>query len=280
MRFVRVLLIGHIVALGFGLIGLLIILPNPQLWAGSRDATRVFALSMQYAGSLHILLGAAAMLAFGLYQIGTRKTLIFFAVSTTLSLGAELLGTSVGWPFGAYAYTGGLGWKVGGHVPYTIPLSWFYMGFAAYLLARPLTGTRRSWLTAVLGAWFLTAWDLVLDPAMAHPQLPMQFWIWHETGPYFGMPIKNFIGWAVTGLAFMAISRWLWRSDIEPGSYSPLIPLCIFIANMVFASVLSLSVGLWQPVLLAIACGLLPLLLLGRQHWPAVVAPAGGVGER
>ena len=117
MRLVHFLFIIHLLALCFGLAGMLVALPNPQLWAESRDAAWIFGVSMQYAGSLHILLGAATLLVFGLRLVGARKTLIFFIAATTLSLGFELLGTGTGWPFGAYSYTSGLGWKIGGRVP-------------------------------------------------------------------------------------------------------------------------------------------------------------------
>ncbi len=48
-------------------------------------------------------------------------------------------------------------------------------------------------------------WDLVLDPAMAHESLPVTFWVWNQTGPYFGMPVQNFAGWAGTALLFMGL---------------------------------------------------------------------------
>jgi putative membrane protein len=226
------LLAGHVLALAFGLAGMLIALPNPQLWAGSPLGRQVYLFGMQYA--------------------------------TTISLGSELLGTGTGWPFGAYEYTDGLGAKVLGRVPYTIPLSWFYIGFASYLLAHSLQArmTLRlpAWATVGLGAWLLLCWDLVLDPAMAHESLPLKFWIWHESGPYFGMPIKNLAAWFLTGLVYIGLSRWLWGS--EPGPTPPAVPLATYLANLVFAAVLSASVGLWQPIPLAIALAAAPLALL------------------
>jgi putative membrane protein len=54
----------------------------------------------------------------------------------SLSLCSELLGTSTGFPFGHYRYLSGLGYKIAGLVPFTIPLSWFYLGFSAYIIAR------------------------------------------------------------------------------------------------------------------------------------------------
>src|ERR671938_555290 len=98
MRTARVLLVAHAAALAFGLAGMLIALPNPQLWASSPLGVRTFSFGMQYAGSLHIVLGALASLAFGGAAIGWRRTLVFFVAACGLSLGSELVGTGTGWP--------------------------------------------------------------------------------------------------------------------------------------------------------------------------------------
>jgi putative membrane protein len=283
------LFVAHLAALSFGLIGILVMLPNPQLWASDPNAVRVFDFSMEYAGALHILLGAGTMLAVGVLTLGWRKTLIFLAVSASLSLTSELIGTGTGWPFGNYAYTDFLGFKILGRVPYTIPLSWFYMGLASFMLGSSMAtrfGNRHltAWSLG-LGVWLLTVWDLVLDPAMAHESLRIQFWVWDEVGPYFGMPVKNFIGWSVTGLLFMGISRALWRQNIASQAQSTLIPVAVYAANLLFAMVLSAGVGLWIPVFLAAVLGLLPsALAMADRPWrsprmPRRVAdgvPAGG----
>ena len=262
---------AHAAALVFGLIGLLIMLPHPDLWASDPRAVEVFDYSMRYAGSLHILLGAATMLAAGVLTLGWRNTTIFAVVTSGLSLTSELIGTGTGWPFGNYEYTNFLGHKVLGRVPFTIPLSWFYMGLASYLLgsvlaARLGVGRRTLWSLA-LGVWFLTVWDLVLDPAMAHESLRVRFWVWDEAGPYFGMPVKNFVGWSLTGLIFMSISRALWRRDPAATADQMRLPLAVYAVNLAFAMVLSLGVGLWVPVLLSAALGLLPAAF-AASPWP------------
>jgi uncharacterized membrane protein len=260
------LLVAHVVALVFGLAGMLIALPNPQLWAADPLGRTVFQFGMQYAGALHILFGAAAMLAYSRTQLGWRKTLIFLSASTLISLASELIGTGTGWPFGNYAYEDGLGWKVLDRVPYTIPLSWYYVGLASYLLAERLVPERRarsgaSVLAVLGGAWLLMGWDLVLDPAMAHESLPLKFWVWSESGPYFGMPLKNLAAWFATGLVFMAVSRWLWGGPAASRPLPVAIPLLVYAANLVFAAVISLSVGLWEPVVLAVVWAVAPLPL-------------------
>lgn len=269
MRPTTLALAAHLGALVFGLIGILIMLPNPELWQDDPNAVKVFNFSIEHAGSIHIIFGAAAMFLFGVASIGLARTAIFFVISCSFSLTSELLGTGTGWPFGNYAYTDYLGWKVLDHVPFSIPLSWFYVGFACYLVARQFVAglgvTRQSLWTLAGAVWLLTVWDLVLDPAMAHESLRIKFWEWSETGPYFGMPIKNFIGWSITGLLYMGVSRLLWRKELEPGSFKVGVPLVIYLANMVFAMALSASVDLWIPVLLAIVLGVAPALSILRE---------------
>ena len=286
MRTIRLLLLGHLIALLFGLGGLLIALPHPELWAGSRFGGDVYTFGITYGGSLHILLGAATMLTLGMVFIGRRRTLIFFGVAVGLSLTSELIVNGTGWPFGNYAYTNFLGYKVLGRVPFTIPVSWFYVGFSAFLLANVLSqtyfkGHRAVWSVAV-GAYLLTVWDLVLDPAMAHDSMTVRFWTWSQHGPYFGMPVQNFVGWTLTGVFFMGISRALWLGAPKVGDYPAWIPFGVYIANMVFAMTLSLSVGLWQPALAAVILGWIPALLALRAKplTSPAVTPRGDVVHR
>ena len=264
MRIARLLLVAHLCALAFGLAGMLVALPNPQAWASDPVALRVFSLGMTYGGTTQILLGATAVAVWAGLTIGWRRTAVFFVCSTLVSVTSELVGTGTGWPFGNYEYTSYLGYKVMDRVPFTIPLSWFFMGLTSYLLGTLLVArlglrSRTAW-SLLLGVWLLTAWDLVLDPAMADAGLRVQFWTWHQTGPYFGMPVQNFLGWSLTAFAFMALSRLIWGGDLEvaPIAARSGFPFTVYGANMVFAMVLNLSVGLWAPAVLAVATGVLP----------------------
>jgi putative membrane protein len=271
VRAIKILFCSHLIALIFGLTGLLIALPHPELWDQTPYGADVFNFGMTYAGSLHILFGAATMLLFGLLFIGKRKTLIFFAASTLISLSMELMGTTTGFPFGPYAYTDFLGIKILGHVPYSIPLSWFYMGLTSFLLANLLV-TRTNWSRQTLwtllgGAYFLTMWDLSLDPAMASSHMPIHFWMWYENGPYFGMPVRNLAGWSITGLIYMSVSRFFWHENLDARRIAAWLPFGMYIANSIFAIALNLSVGLWIPPLIGLLLGILPAsLVLLPQH--------------
>lgn len=279
MKLVVVLFIAHLVALLFALAGVLIFMAHPALISASPLIQQSFPWGEKLGGMVYILLGAATLLTFGAVTLGRRRTAIFFAVATLLPLTAELIGTSTGWPFGHYAYTDLLGAKVLGRVPFTIPLSWFYMGFTAYLLASVITGALRlrgrTFWSLALGAWLLVAWDLALDPAMARNAV-FPFWTWYTHGVYFGMPIQNFVGWWLVGFIFMGVSRWLWRAD-APADLPAWLPLGMYLANMVFAMALSLSAGLWPPLLIALALGILPasLALRGAR---GLRGSSGGMG--
>jgi len=95
--------------------------------------------------------------------------------------------------------------------------------------------------------------------------------VWDESGPYLGMPIKNFIGWSLTGLLFMVISRSIWREDADPDPPGIRVSLAVYGVNLGFAMVLSAGVGLWAPILLAAVLGLIPAIyaVLPRQ-WATI----------
>jgi uncharacterized membrane protein len=263
-RSVRLLLLGHVVVLLFCIGGLLIALPNPTLWSGSPLGPFIFQIGSSYAGPVYILLGAATLAVYGIESYGWRRTGIFFAAAVGVSLTSELIGTSTGWPFGAYSYTAGLGPKILGRVPATIPLSWFYMGFAAYLVA---TQTLASWhgrpaglMSALLGAWLLLGWDLVLDPSMARDGLPIQFWVWHQGGFYLGMPLRNLLGWFVTALIYMTVSQVVWRGSLVGRGSTPVV---VYVANLGFAAILSAQGHLWIPLALSVSI----LAVTGLALW-------------
>lgn len=116
---------------------------------------------------------------------------------------SELVGTTTGVPFGEYSYTGWLGPKLLGHVPYFIPLSWFAMALVSYDLARGVA--KRPWSRVMVAALFMLAWDVSLDPAMSRA---FPFWTYSGGGVYYGMPLINWAGWLlVSALIMWGIER-------------------------------------------------------------------------
>ncbi len=269
----------HVCALALGMFGLLSAVPNVSQFAGNPYALAFYSWAIVNTGTVDILTGAAAMVAFGIATLGARRTLLFFLAATLISATAELTGTKTGWPFGGYEYTGFLGFELAGRVPYTVPLSWFYMGFASFLLASRIvqqTNVRNEALWSIaLGGWLLMAWDLVLDPAMASDKMTvMHFWIWKEHGAYFGMPLRNLAGWLGTGLVFIAAGRLVWRKPFDASPMIAWFPFAVYAVNVIWAMALSLSVGLWPTALAAIALSLLPAAVALRPVGRGAPLPA------
>jgi putative membrane protein len=264
-RLALILVAAHALVLGLALFGLMSAVPDPAQFANNPYALNFYSWAIQNVGTIDIWTGALAMLAYGLASVGAIRTLWFFIAATAISSTAELTGTATGWPFGGYEYLSFLGLKLAGRVPYTVPLSWFYMGFASFLLASfvidRMAPRNRTLLTILLGAWLLTAWDLVLDPAMASDKMNvMHFWVWKEHGPYFGMPLRNLVGWFGTGLVFIAAGRGLWKRYAPRADAGALVPFAVYAVNVLWAMTLSLSVGLWQTAIAAIALSLTPAI--------------------
>jgi uncharacterized membrane protein/1-acyl-sn-glycerol-3-phosphate acyltransferase len=262
MRVVKLLFISHLVALVFALGGLLIVLPHPELWNSSPLGVRIFQFVLHWAGSLHILFGAATMLLFGLLCVGARKTLIFFATSTLISLGMSLLSVNTGIPFGISTFAAFSGFKVVGLVPYSIPLFWFYMGFTSYLLACKLAARLRlqhqTLWSLVLGTYFLTVWDLALNAVLVSGHLGGSPNPWSDYRSAFGLPVGNLLGWTLNGLLFMSLSRLLWRSDLDTRHLAIWLPFGVYTANTGFVMALNVGTGLWSSLLLSTVFILLP----------------------
>ncbi|NJK35516.1 MAG: carotenoid biosynthesis protein [Oscillatoriales cyanobacterium SM2_2_1] len=271
----------HLAAMLFGLIGLLFVLPNAAFIESLSDlGLQIFALGMQGGGASYMILGTIATCFYGWQTLGGKTTALFFFPAVLLSLGCELLGTSTGFPFGAYSYLSGLGYKIADLVPFTIPLSWFYMGFVSLLLAHTTLRQGTHWLQRLeaiaLGAMMLTSWDFVLDPAMSQTRFP--FWEWHQFGAFFGMPLQNFAGWMGTGVLFMTVSTLLWGKAQPPllNQKQLLFPILMYSGNFLFSMLLSYGGGIYPPILLGILLGIAPAvglwLMAPREDVPTADA--------
>ncbi|MCS7030334.1 MAG: carotenoid biosynthesis protein [Gloeomargarita sp. SKYG116] len=284
-RWERLALTAHVGAMVFGVAGLVGVLPHPE-WVLALPAAgqRLFAWSMAGGGVVYILLGALAMVLYGWRVLGPRLLLGFLLPAVMVSLSSELLGTSTGFPFGRYGYLDGLGYKIAGLVPFTIPLSWFYMGLACFVLVYGgLQGLRQRWLrlagAVIGGAMLLVAWDLALDPAMS--QTPVPFWQFHEAGAFFGMPYRNLAGWVGTGALFMTLAAVLWRGQpLVLNRWDLTVPLVMYTVNYLFGAVISLGLldrRYWIPIGLGVVLGVIPAFVCwwraGRRLPPTLALP-------
>jgi uncharacterized membrane protein len=157
---------------------------------------------------LHLTILLSFAFAHGALRYGTRGIIAFAVICLVVSNLLENLGVATGFPFGPYHYTDALGPKLG-YVPLMIGPAYLGVGYLSWVLAGILIGdvNRRSdgWqvlATPIIGAFIMVMWDFAMDPMAS---TLAQWWIWHQGGGYFGVPLQNFLGWYLTVFAFMLI---------------------------------------------------------------------------
>ena len=130
------------------------------------------------------------------------------------TLAAESAGVGLGVLFGAYYFTDMLGFQWFGLVPALIPLAWFNIAVPSFVAASLAFPSRAG--RVIGGASLMLAWDLCADPVVGRHY---PFWIWHDPGGYYGIPLSNFASWFLIGLLAMAsLDRLSWtRVDEESG---------------------------------------------------------------
>jgi putative membrane protein len=260
-------LAAHAALIVFSTAAMLTVLNGPASPALQREpAATIMRVAWQYSGQTYIVLGALAALLHAAWAFGWRRAALLFGVAAGLALGAELVGTSSGFPFGDYAYTSRLGYRVLDLVPYAIPISWFYMLYAALALCSRLlrmpNGRGRPWLWALAAGAILTAWDVAMDPAMVHTA----HWVWRDAGVFYGMPLSNWVGWFVTGtLIARAMLLVVPPERVAQGVDREALPLALYAVNGVMPVAICMRDGLWWAGSLGAAAMALPLLLARRR---------------
>jgi len=242
------LLVAHVVLILLSTFALTTFLAGtPPAWLETESSQRALRFGWKFSGPTYVVLGALAALAHAAARTGWRRAALLMVAGTAISLGAELTGTSTGLPFGPYSYTSLLGWRVGGLVPFPIPLSWFYMVYCSLAIVgrlRPAYDDVRSRLVwAALGGATLTAWDVSMDPAMS---FATSHWLWHVRGSFYGMPLLNWFGWWLTGSIVSFAMLSIVKPSVIAQRISPsALPLWLYAVNGVFPIAICFRHQLW-----------------------------------
>jgi len=126
--------------------------------------------------------------------LGRKDALILFAVLGLFALSIETVAIFTGFPYGHFAYSDLLGYKLLGTTPWTVAFAWTPLILTAYVVAEKLVSA--VWQKIALIAILLVVFDLVLDPGA----VKMGFWSFENGGWYYGVPWINFAGWVFSGL--------------------------------------------------------------------------------
>lgn len=244
-RAVFAIFVGSMV---FSLAGSLLLrfIPEVAGFVGAWYVTLVKAPTWTYMTLMPIL---AVMLY--LPGEGAGRLIRFFLIGTVLGGLSELVGTTTGFPFGAYVYTEWLGPKAFGHVPLFIPPSWFAMSIVSYdlagrfargLTAQPSIGHERRpadgrLVRIGLTALLMVLWDVSLDPAMSRA---FPFWTYPEGGFFYGMPLSNWLGWFAVAAAIATAFEFLAGGPVKAHPAA----LLFYAVNCAFPFLISLVFGL------------------------------------
>lgn len=281
---------AHAGLIAFSTAAMLTVLTGSVDVSGEPAAT-IMRLSFRFAGPLYVLLGTLAAAAFAASALGSRTATLLGLTASGLALGAELVGTSVGLPFGDYSYSGMLGYRVLGLVPFPIPLSWFYMLLASLVIVarmRPAADSARARWTWALGAGLLmVAWDISMDPAM----VSTGHWFWGDGAMFrglpgwlesfftddvfYGMPLSNWFGWLLTATLIARVMLAIVPPTVVRDRLSSSrLPLWLYVANGFMPVALCLRDGFWW----AAASGSLAMLVPAALAWRGRAAtPSPGI---
>lgn len=229
----------------------------------------------------YVFVFLAVFLAAGAVDLGWRRTLLFLSWVWPVAWVAEFSSTRTGIPFGLYHYTEATRGQelYVANVPFMDSLSFTFLAYAAFCLARAAAGGRPAGRTrlALAAGVLMMLLDVVIDPIAVRGErwfLGDLFW-YPEGGVYFGVPLSNFLGWFVVGTVgvggFLALAGVPRRGPPWPG-------VALYYGVLAFNLAVTAYLGEW--VLLALGAAVhaaagLVLWHLARPHAVADVAVRG-----
>jgi putative membrane protein len=189
------------------------------------DIPLLFFKTLLLRPYVFVFLAAAVFCAHRL--IGWRRTGLFLGITWYTAFICEWTSTRTGIPFGWYHYTGVTEGRelYLSNVPFMDSISFGFLLYASYCLALffllpaqpgrwrgwpalsfPLEA-RTSWPVLGLTVLFFACIDMVMDPValQGHRWFLGQIYFYPERGVHFGVPIANYVGWAVVAAISLAL---------------------------------------------------------------------------
>jgi len=195
----------------------------------------------------YVFVFLAAFLFAAIRLIGWPRTWRFWLISWVTAFGCEYVSTRTGIPFGWYHYNGStIGQELYfSNIPFMDSISFSFLLYAAYTVALclllpidassaaaqpPLTplqfdvASRTTWTILGLTAFLFALIDMVIDPVALRGDRWFlgKIYYYPDPGWHFGVPVANYVGWAVVGLISLSIYFPLDRRlpDLPPRSSS------------------------------------------------------------
>jgi putative membrane protein len=192
----------------------------------------------------------AAFLGAGAADLGWRRTLLFGGCVWPVVWVAEFASTRIGVPFGLYHYTGltrGQELYIA-DVPFMDSVSFLFLAYAAFCLARTVAG-RRRWpplALAPLTGLLMMLLDVVIDPAAVRGDQWFlgRIFSYPDGGVYFGVPLSNFAGWWIVGT--IAVGAYLALAGEATGSARLWPGVALYYAVLAFNLAVTAWIGEWE----------------------------------
>lgn len=196
------------------------------------DLLTLFLKTIIFRPYVFIFLAACLFAASRL--IGWQRTGSFLGITWVAAFLCEFSSTRTGIPFGWYHYTGS---TVGqelylSNIPFMDSLSFSFLLYASYCMAlafllpaaqpprqAPLNvirlqfplAVRTGWPAVALTTLFFTFIDIIIDPIALRGDRWFlgKIYFYPDPGSHFGVPVANYVGWAVVSLlALLAYLPW------------------------------------------------------------------------
>lgn len=231
-------------------------------------------------GGIYMPLAFVFVVMHSYMQRGVKLTVIMFLITLSVGLISEILGVKYGWVYGSYYYTAG-GFFFG-LVPLMTPVSWAIIIYMAYsmtnlLASKKINVTNKEGLVKHLMQLIMLIifssmdgliamnLDLILDPVAVSPQIAG--WVWINGGPYYGVPISNFVGWfACTFFAtiifrtYVCFQKDLYTCKVQNDYYLAAMYMAYFIVQATTAlsighsDIVLIGIGSMMPFCIIITC--------------------------
>ena len=200
-------------------------------------------------------------------DVGLRRALVFTGWGSVVAFLAAYSSTRTGIPFGLYHYTQvtrGQEFYVA-NVPIMDSLSFTFLAYASFSLARRVLARSRGVRVVLLSGILMMLLDVVIDPLAVRGDRWFlgRIFFYPEGGGYFGVPLSNFVGWAVVGWAVVGGYLLLGRSDPAPDPRRLRAGVALYYATLGF----NLLVTWWIGELVLLAAGLLLHAAVSGALW-------------
>jgi uncharacterized membrane protein len=178
--------------------------------------------------ALDVLSALSFALVDGARTYSLRMILVFAAICTVIGNVIENIGVVTGFPFGRYYFVELMGPKLF-HIPVLLGLAYIGMAYVSWNIASLILDSsnaahagRRMLAVPALASVVMTAWDLAQDPVWG---TVLHGWVWRDGGPWFGVPISNYLGWLGTVFCIYTLfAFYLRRNSLRKSARNGSVP--------------------------------------------------------